>query len=73
MIESIIILWIICGVLAYGRTLADFQRSYPIIAHESRRSDMVFAFIIGCTGPIGLFISLLLTIRSKTGWMWRIK
>jgi len=66
--EAVIILWAISGVLAYGRTLAHFQRKYAIIAEDIYHENRLFAWAMALIGPIGLFVSVAL---GRHGFMWR--
>jgi hypothetical protein len=67
-----------CGFVAYGATLANFQRQYKIIAKENLLSDKLLASFIGSLGPAGLISSFFATwsLRGKPfyhGFMWRVK
>ena len=64
----ILTIWIICGLLAYGRTFAHFQRAWPSFAREDRESDALFAMGFALAGPIGLIAAL---CRFRHGFMWR--
>lgn len=64
----VIALWAICGFLAYGRTFADFQRTFLLIAQERRSQHKRYALTIALGGPIGLLASL---IMGRHGFMWR--
>jgi len=48
------ILHIICGVFAYGLTLAYFQKNFENIAEEKFQDDSKFALVFGICGIIGL-------------------
>ena len=48
------IVWVVCGVLAYGTYYAHYQREYPSMADISRDEDRWHAMIVGLSGPIGL-------------------
>ncbi len=63
-------LWIACGVLAYGLTLAFFQRKFPLIAADDYWDDVLFAVFIGTLGPIGLFTALV-SGGTKHGVKWK--
>lgn len=62
----IIAVWIFCGVVAYGRTFAHFQRQFPNVG--SVDEDRTFAMMFAATGPFGMVISLLM---GKHGMMFR--
>ncbi|KKN17815.1 hypothetical protein LCGC14_0961970 [marine sediment metagenome] len=68
-IALIIAGWVLCGFLAYGLTLAHFQRIYPELADRDREVDRHRAFFMAFTGPIGLITALIL---SRHGFMWRL-
>lgn len=67
-IEYWIIGWIMCGIVAYGRTLAHFYRHYPTIADEARITTIFTALFQGLCGPVGLLISL---VFGRHGFMWK--
>jgi len=67
MSEMIIISWVICGILAYGITFADFHYSYPLIAEERRWYYIKFSILFGLLGPFGLFASFLGSKFAKHG------
>ncbi len=64
----IVAVWILCGVIAYGRTFAHFQRKYPTLAAEYVDEDQIFALAMAAIGPFGLLISL---IMGRHGMMFR--
>ena len=53
------VVWIICGVFAYGIVLAQFQKGFPLSAKEAYRADVCFASVWALAGIIGLFFCLL--------------
>ena len=53
----VLVIWITSGALAYGITLAYFQREFVIIADRHYNSDATLAFITGLLGPVGLAIA----------------
>lgn len=61
--------WAVCGFLAYGRTLAHFQRAYPLIADTNRGVDYQFALWQVPWGPISL---LVVFFTYRHGFMWRL-
>ncbi len=61
----IALVWLLCGVISYGRTYAHFQGEYPGIAEKYRNRDRRVALRVATTGPIGLIYSLL---QDKHGW-----
>ena len=63
--------WIVCGVPAYGLTLAYFHREFPQEANESDAIVFSFAVLIGALGPAGLIITFIKSSWGKHGLMWR--
>ena len=61
--------WVACGFLAYGHTLAHFQRKWPSCADGDRAADIYKACLMGAFGPIGLLVSIL---HGRHGFMWRL-
>ena len=64
----LIILWIICGILAYGQYYAYFQTEFP----EAKEcgNDRQEALFISLLGPIALF-AVLMTTHGKHGFKYR--
>ena len=50
-ILTVVVLWLVCGVIGYGLTLAYFQSEYPCLRDSSDVSISVF---VGVMGPCGL-------------------
>lgn len=50
--------WGLCGVFAYGATLAHFQRRFRCVASENYDADRRFAACIALLGPIGLIVTM---------------
>lgn len=71
-----VLVYVICGVLAYGAAFAHFQREYAALADAYRAWDAAFAFFIGLLGPIGLVSSFFGTLLAcgrpfRHGFAWR--
>lgn len=64
-----IVIWILCGVLSYGISLAYFQRQYPSLAKECYREDVRDSLVMSSIGPFGL-LSTLLVFGTKHGVMF---
>lgn len=47
-----VVLWLVCGVLAFGFTLAYFQARFPRYNHYG------FALFVGIFGPAGLIVAI---------------
>ena len=68
----VILVWIACGVFAYGLTFAYYQGKYPGLAAEDYMSDRIFALIPAVCGVVGLFASLICTnFGREYGLRWR--
>ena len=70
MIETILIVWIICGVFNYGYTFAYCQREWPSIATECEMGDRAFAVFMAIIG-MACFIAIIITGTAKHGIMYR--
>lgn len=68
----VVVLWIVCGVLSYGLSLAYFQRKYNCygLAKEHRAQDVFRCFTMAFAGPAAL-ASLLICGFTGYGWIWR--
>lgn len=71
MIALFIVVWIICGFLAYGITLACFQRSRTLTAKDYFYTDSSFAVLMALNGPVGLLVSFFLSGFARHGLMYR--
>lgn len=60
------IVHVICGVLAYGLTLANFQKALPLIAKTRYKAHVGLARLFALLGVIGL-ISALLCLFTEYG------
>ncbi len=67
---AVLLVWLICGILAYGLTFAYFQRQYPTLAETEYESDFRFALSAGMAGPIGLGVCLL-SGDWRHGFKWK--
>ena len=48
------VVWVICGILAYGLTLNEFESQFPFFTGNTS-----IAWFLGLTGPFGLITALL--------------
>ena len=65
------VVWLIPSLLAYALTFGYFQNKFRLIAHEYYWSDLVFAILIGVTGPVGFGISLIMSNFGSYGLKWK--
>lgn len=65
-------LWILCGVLEYGVSLAYYQKQWPSIADNNYQNDRRSAFWGAIFGPLAL-ISSWVRGDFKHGVMYRRK
>ncbi len=63
----LILLWIICGIYAYGITYGYFQKEFSIIARQVRYEDGFIALLFAGFGIIGLIASYFLSGFVKHG------
>lgn len=69
-------LWTICGVIAYGWTLHEFQDGWPALAWPHRHHDRLLASVVALLGPAGLVIALVgsaLPPSPHVGWGLRFR
>lgn len=64
-----LVIWIVCGVLAYGFDLAYFQRHWPNLAKKDYLQDRLKAIPTGLLGPFGLALCLVEGF-CKYGFRW---
>ena len=57
----------VCSVLTYGITFSYFQGEFPELSKEYRMADIVFAIGYAMLGPIGLFLSFIMSGKAKYG------
>jgi hypothetical protein len=69
-IALFILLWLVCGLWAYGRTLAYFQGRYQLIAPDMLMQDRLFAMQMGCFGITGLIVTYFLNKPNIYGVRW---
>ena len=68
------LIWVACGIINYGLSLACYQRTFPFSASYNFIRDRRFVLIMSLLGPFSLLASLLLiTIKGYYGFMfvWR--
>lgn len=61
-----VVLWAVCGVLAYGLTTAYFQQHF----YEIRQPHRLLAGYLSLLGPIGLAISYFMGELGYHGLQW---
>jgi uncharacterized BrkB/YihY/UPF0761 family membrane protein len=71
MIIVFFILWVISGAFAYAIELADECHHFPPKDKYEYKSRIAFACLIGFFGPIGLFVSIMLTGFAAHGLKWK--
>lgn len=57
----VVLVWVICGFLAFGLTLAEFDGAFSTIAYYSpieRNRYLTVSTVMGLMGPIGLAVAL---------------
>lgn len=58
------VFWVVCGVLAYGGSLAHYQRSFPIIARSDFGWQFRFCLLMSICGPF--------TVLSFAFFSWNV-
>jgi hypothetical protein len=58
LIASIAVVWVVCGVFAFGLTLAYFQKQFPALAEQDWQHDRRVARILALWGPLGVLIAV---------------
>lgn len=66
----IAVVWVVCGVLAYGVSFAYEQKEYEDFAKKMERHDRGTAMIDSLFGTIALY-GLLIEHGAKHGLMYR--
>lgn len=66
------VLWIVCGVVQYGWSVAFYQQRWPLVRSKG---DVLFAAVFALFGPLGLFGLILGTLPWGRAWQcgfqWR--
>jgi|SRR5581483_1842607 len=65
MATAFIVLWMACGVLAYGLTLGAFQGEFPQFGYKERLADVTLAAMGGLTGVFGLVVIALFSYAKR--------
>lgn len=65
-----ILIWAVCGILAYGLSFSYLQREFPGFAYEDRARDTLFSFVMFLGGVFGLF-AVLVVYGAKNGLKYR--
>ena len=63
-------IWLIVGyvvsvIFAYGSCFAFFQGKFPLIAEENYSTDLAFALLMSCLGPISIISGYFTGYRFK--------
>jgi len=53
------LVWIVCGIIAYGIDFAYLQRCYPSIAEQDYKKDRIACLVFAFLGPIDLIFIIL--------------
>lgn len=71
LLSIIAMVYVTCGVLAYGMFMADFQWPYPLIAQETYNSTVKVSVALSLFGPVSLVMAIILTNLAEHGLMFR--
>jgi hypothetical protein len=65
-----LVLWLFCGILGYGMSMANFEHEFPTPCF--RRSEHVgFSSLIGSLGPFGLVAGIFASNLAEHGLMYQ--
>jgi len=62
----VFVVYVLCGVLAYGISFAFYQNKYPGRLKQDYKADKIHAVAVGCTGVFG-FVAVLAVLGVKYG------
>ena len=62
----VFMVYVLCGVLAYGISFAFYQNKYPGRSKQGYRADKIHSILVGCTGVFG-FVAVLAVLGVKYG------
>lgn len=69
-VAGALLVWLICGIVAYGLTFAFFQKKWPTLAEETYWSDFRLALLVGIIGPFGIAMNVVMG-NVRHGFKWR--
>ena len=62
------LIWIVCGIFAYGITYGYFRNKYGEVS--SKYADGLLALFFGVSGILGLVMSYFLSNKIEYGLKW---
>lgn len=66
--SAIALVWVLCGVLAYGITFGYFTREYP---RSNPREHIAISVVMAVSGPFGLVNSIICSRLVEHGIRYR--
>lgn len=60
MIWIAVVLYVVSGVIAYGRTVHDFTYTFSAICHSRKKSTLAFGVFMALGGPIGWLVAAIM-------------
>lgn len=68
----IVTIWLACGTLTYGISMADHWYSFPTLRSPDKvREHAGFSVLFACLGPVALMVVFFLTGFAQHGLMYR--
>jgi hypothetical protein len=64
-------IWILCGFISMGITIAYFTKSYPSLDHY--RINVIMSIALSVAGPLSLMVAFFCSGFCKHGWQIRKK
>jgi len=75
LLSILFIIWVICSVINYSMLFAYTCGEFPTVAEdlydENRSSSILFGIILGTFGPVGIFVTYLVTTFAKHGFKFK--
>lgn len=67
----ILLVWIICGIFAYGLTFPDFQYTFVDEAKQDYYVHLILAIVMGICGIVGLVVTCIVGGITHRKLKWR--
>ena len=70
LVYASLVVWVVCGVLAYGLSFARMEDENPATYKEYELQDQITAIQLGVMGPFGLYIACSMLVGTRR-FKWR--
>lgn len=71
LISITVVVWVTCGILAYGFCLGYFDGEFPQFSYKNRRMRYSLALMLGVMGPMGLLVNVIASESFTHGLRWK--